>query len=564
MALALRPTIAAAALVFLAGTAHGQNALGDGRALDRNLQVGSGGRNVPSRSIDSAIRFNDAVLNGSAGGGKSFHGNTAYSPSRDFTVGLPSNDLYTFRRDSAQSILPSIGVRGSDAIRYQFAATTGQALPSALVGGLGIVPRTFSAAEPIRSTASSSLRSTADYLTAQAVRPSVVGYRADENGGMYTATASPLLGVTWYPLQQDQGLSANLSANAPKPGDTGAGTPAVPKPFGLTGLESTAAGLPSPVDLAGAKRSRIDANLGPSSVLPQVRSESYSKVVDAFRESYSQKTGVERPTDPLAADDPSAPWQTDLDQVRDTLRYGKDRKPRDGRASPDGKSSPAAPDKPQPEKPAKETPLPIPGMKPEDLIAPPKSEKPKVEDFLSPRMIEILREGGVRIDTFRPAQPTLDQAAYAGHMQAGQQALGDGRYFDAEDRFARAMSAMPIDPMAAVGRMHAQLGAGLYLSASGNLRALLADHPELAAAKYNPALIPGAERSVKIAEQLRIDIANGGTRLSRDSALLLSYLGRLRSDTAMQNEGLAAWKSRIPEDDDTELALHELLSKVWK
>jgi len=571
MAHTIRTTVAAAAILSLVGTSLGQNALGDGTALDRNLQVGSGGRNTRVRDIDSAIRFNEAVISGAAGRGKSFHGNTAYSPSRDFSVSLPSNDLYTFRRDSSQSLLGGMGVRASDAIRYQFSASTGEALPSALAGGLGIVPRTFSSGiGPISSTASSSLRSTADYLTSQALRPTLVGYRADDNGSVYTATASPLLGVTWYPLEQNQGLSANLSANAPRPGQP-APTPlgGVPRPMGLSGLESTAAGLPSPVDMAGSKRERLSASPGQATGAVPVRSESYTRVIDAFQESYSQRTGTQRAADPLAAEDPGAAWRTDLNRLRETLR-GDDGTRRDSRVPT--RANPTAPTPPavtpaegaeQPAAPTREGPMRIPGIDVDTMIAPPKKEGPKGEDFLSQEMVDILRNSGVRIDTLRPASPTVDQAAYAGHMQAGQQAIADGRFFDAEDRFARAMSAMPSDPMAAVGRVHAQLGAGLYLSAANNFRSLIKNHPELANAKFNAALVPGEERSKTIAEQLRIEVANAGTRLSRDSALLLGYLGRLRSDSAMQKEGLVAWKERIPADDTPELALQELLSKVW-
>lgn len=551
-------TIAIAGVLAAAGAAMGQNALGDGTALDRNLQVGSGGRNTRVRDFDQQVRFNNAVIGGTAAGGKHFHGNIAYSPSRDFAVSLPSNDLYTFRRDTAQSALATYGVRGSDALRYQFAVTTGQALPSALAGATGVVPRTFTAAPaPTRSSSSSALRSTADFLVSQAVRPTLVGYRADDTGVTYTASASPLLGVTWYPLEQPKGLEADLSANAPKAGEGPQTNSLFPKPSGLTGLEATAIGLPTPLEIAGlGRKPSTDELKKPVSPL-KVKSESYTKVLDAFRDSYSQRTGTPKATDPLALEDPNAPWRRDLDTLRDALRSGD-------RPVPEGER-PARPeeekdkDKPAP----REGPMPIPGADPEKLITPPEDNAPKTEDFLSAQMVQILKDAGVRIDTFRPAAPTVDQAAYAAHMQAGQTALAEGRFFDAEDRFVRAMSAMPADPMAAIGRVHGQLGAGLYLSAASNLRQVMRDHPELSAARFNVTLIPGDARSQKIAEQLRIEIGRASTRLGRDAGLLLAYLGRIRGDAAMRDEGLAAWKERIESDDATELALYTLLSKVW-
>ncbi len=557
-------------VLAVTGSALGQNALGDGQALDRNLQVGSGGRNTRVRDLDASIRFNNAVITGNASGGRSFHGNVGYRASDEFGGRLGSNELYTFRRDSVQSAFAGTGVRGSDAIQYQFAVSTGQALPSALAGGVGIVPRAFASSQAqVRSSASSSLRSTADFLTSQAVRPTLVGYRADENG-VYTATASPLLGVTWYPLEQTDSAPRDPSATPSRPGD---GTPPLrprAKPMGLSGLEATATGLPSPLELAGmGRQAREDSpskanNLAVTAVQPKVRSESYTRVLDAFRESYAERdAGGSRAAsaDPLEIDDPAAPWRRDLDRLRDSLRPGDDRSERDQRTpgAADKPLKPAPGPSPRPE-----TPMAIPGLDPEGLIAPPEKTGLQDEDFVTKRMIEILRDANVRIDSLRPASPSADQASYAAHMHEGQQALAEGRFFDAEDRFSRAMSAMPADPISGVGRVHAQLGAGLYLSAANNLRALIKEHPELAAARFNITLVPGDARAVKIAEQLRIEIGRAGDRLARDSGFLLAYLGRLRGDGPMLEEGLSAWKQRIAADDASERSLHRLLSRVWQ
>jgi hypothetical protein len=89
------------------------------------------------------------------------------------------------------------------------------------------------------------------------------------------------------------------------------------------------------------------------------------------------------------------------------------------------------------------------------------------------------------------------------------------------------------------------------------------EHPELSAARFNVTLVPGDERSKKIAEQLRIELDRASTRLGRDAGLLLAYLGRIRGDNAMRDEGLAAWNQRIDADDVTEQKLYTLLSKVW-
>ena len=108
-------------------------------------------------------------------------------------------------------------------------------------------------------------------------------------------------------------------------------------------------------------------------------------------------------------------------------------------------------------------------------------------------------------------------------------------------------------------RVHAQIGAGLFLSAASNLR--VARQPRDHRGRFNVALAPSEARSRKMPSIGGIE--RGSDRMAADASLLLAYLGRLHDDPAMRSEGLAAWKSRIAEADVAEAALHELLSKVW-
>ncbi|MBX3402946.1 MAG: hypothetical protein KF699_05970 [Phycisphaeraceae bacterium] len=536
-----------AAVLSLAGTVHGQNTIGDGTILDRNLQVGSGGRNTQMLDLQSQIRFNNAIITGSVAG-RSFHGSVGYRATDEFAGYLGSNSLYTFRRDTATSAFAGTGVRASDALRYQFALSTGQAVPSALSGGVGlVVPRAGAtpAYQP-RSTTSSALRSTSEFLSAQSLRPTLIGYRENDDGTVMTASASPLVGITWQPV--DTGV---------RPQTPGARTDINARPNSLTGLEPTVAGMPSPLDITGMGRPTAPA---PATARIDSRSENYTRVLDSFRTSYQRILGAEgdaaQPS-ALALDDKDAPWRTELDRLRESLRVGIDGTRRDDRA-PSRVDDPDA-------RPAFDpgAPMPFPGQD----VGATRTERERADrerrTVLSPEMVRILRDSGVRIDTLRPASPPVDQTAYVAHMEAGQELLRAGRFFDAEDRFTRALSALPRDPMAAIARVHAQIGAGLFLSAASNLRDVLRANPEISAARFNVALAPSEARSLKIAEQLRQEIERGSDRMAADASLLLAYLGRLHDDAAMRSEGLAAWKSRIAEADDAEAALHELLSKVW-
>ena len=136
--------VAGASLLALGGAAFGQNALGDGRVLDNNLRQGSGGVNTRVRSVEAQIRFNNAIVTGNAGFGRSFRGDVGYLASNDFRASLGSNDLYNFRRDSTASAITGSGIRGTDALQYQVSLATGQTVPSFLdrpISNAGVVQR---------------------------------------------------------------------------------------------------------------------------------------------------------------------------------------------------------------------------------------------------------------------------------------------------------------------------------------------------------------------------------------------------------------------------------------
>ena len=62
--------LTAAILILAAGAppAEAQNALGDGRVLDANPRVGSGGLNPAGRDFAAEVRFRNAIVTGNAPG----------------------------------------------------------------------------------------------------------------------------------------------------------------------------------------------------------------------------------------------------------------------------------------------------------------------------------------------------------------------------------------------------------------------------------------------------------------------------------------------------------------
>ena len=89
------------AVVAMGQRARAQDALGDGRALDSNLQVGSGGINQPGQA-PAYLRAND-VITGNVSGLGFFRDNVGYGATGEFGDRLGSDDLF---RIQARNLAP--------------------------------------------------------------------------------------------------------------------------------------------------------------------------------------------------------------------------------------------------------------------------------------------------------------------------------------------------------------------------------------------------------------------------------------------------------------------------
>lgn len=141
-------------------------------------------------------------------------------------------------------------------------------------------------------------------------------------------------------------------------------------------------------------------------------------------------------------------------------------------------------------------------------------------------------------------------------ISRGEAALRSGEYFNAEQRFNRALRMTRNHPTALAGKAHAQLGAGLHLSSALTLRALFTDRPEMIDAQYAENLLPSQQRL-----QAAINTIRG--RLTDDvepasNGLLLAYIGRQTDNRALMQEGLSAIESSNPDDP-----LLPLLQGIW-
>lgn len=567
--------ISCVAMLALAGTAMGQNALGDGRKLDNNLNSSQGRVNPRSTGVSEQVRYNNAIIYGTAPNGKSFQGSIGSRAPDQFGGSLGSDTLYNFQRDSYTSGLAGEGVRGSDALRYQFALTTGQNMPGFLANATASVPRSGTVST---GATSSALRSTSDFVTGQSYRPALVGIRHDELGAEYTAKASPLLGIAWVktgesPLGNTQTqVPNNVPENVPAipgvPPVDATTTPGVKpaekrvvSPF--TGLESTARGVQNAMDRPGTVDLRVSGDEA------QSRTSVHNQIMNRFREGYPDKSAT-KPGDGQE----TVTLEMQMDRLHRMLagEPEPEKKPENGRG-PDGilivPPRPLDPNKSDPNKTAPDTkPKPAGGsdrdingknidasleaLTPDFLRAVKKVQEKKVEHFIEPAPAAGPDTSG-------------DPEAYRGQMRDGEKLLAAGRFFDAEDHFIRAIACSPRDPMARAARLHAQIGAGLYLSAATNLRALITGHPEMVATRYTDNLLPTPERAKVIIEQLVEQEKKSESALGRDSALLVAYMGYQRGDAQLVTDGLENFSKRIAPDTsgDPDRVLLKLLTATW-
>lgn len=543
------------ALLSAAGTARAQNALGDGRALDRNLSATGDRINRPVKDINAQIRFNNQAFLGQAGAGRSFRGSVGYRATDEFRGSLGSDTLFEFRRDSIQSAAPTLNIRSSDALRYQFALAGGGTIDR------GADPALFTAARGggvATGAAVASMRSTSSFQARAANMPTVLGYSETKEAGRFAVSASPLRGVfttSLEPFATGRALDATQLSNRGS----------------LTGLERTARGVTALADVLSSaeQEARVNAiadRLKAGQALdpkPADPGSSYGQVIKQFTERLDPRLrepalpaqqpegpGAKAPAKPETPARPA--WEIELEKLRARIN---DAAARADRSLPvESKPMTAAERARELEE----------RTKPRDPLIEKLENLPPVPDP-DDSIIEALRKTQARLEALNLAPDDSDKQ-YLEKMTTAQAALGDGRYFDAEAQYSIALISKPADPMAQVGRVHAQIGASLFLSAAGNLRSLLTQHPELTPVRYAPALLPSKERAIELVERLLADLARKDqSALGQDGALILSYLGYQFDNKDWMFKGLTEMRARLTpvEKGGPREAFVNLVDRVW-
>ena len=142
-------------------------------------------------------------------------------------------------------------------------------------------------------------------------------------------------------------------------------------------------------------------------------------------------------------------------------------------------------------------------------------------------------------------------------VRIAEQKLALGEYFLAERRFNQALRFVPGHPLATAGLGHANIGAGMYLSAAHVLQSLISLQPEMIDVVYESQLLPPRIELVRaaVAIQSRLEEErDGGTY-----AFLLAYIGHQLHDRDMIERGLHTLESRTGNSDP----IVRLLKSIW-
>ncbi len=139
---------------------------------------------------------------------------------------------------------------------------------------------------------------------------------------------------------------------------------------------------------------------------------------------------------------------------------------------------------------------------------------------------------------------------------SAQEKLAEGEYLWAERRFNRALRLTPGHPLATAGLAHAQLGGGLYLSAALTLQSLMGFQPEMIDVVYSESLLPPSKDMDRVILELNNRL-KGDTDRDR-YAFLLAYIGHQLDNPMLIERGLDIMRS-IQDDK----AFVDLLETIW-
>jgi hypothetical protein len=589
------PAGAILTLVLMAGAAPAlaQDALGDGRILEKDLRVNGVGQTssglAPRANFRNEVQARNAAVTGNAPNGRSLRINSPYSAPNDFRGRLGTDDLFSFQRDSLASTAPYRGQQylntftggiwkpatrldtygaASELPKYGNDIGKKPALPYSRqrnnanpdFAGDSTVNQSQTTngkdTGPVVDNPVGTLRSTGAFQSTLGLNQAVVGYQ--RNAGVTSrVTASGLLGLRLRDREIDrpterQVADADLQPTASQAMGLDASQQRLNTSAASNGFKTTYDDLKVRLTTDTAKNATTPPRLQPAGTPP----DKSDKATDKQPDNPSGKPGAD------AAPKIPTTWEERMQQLRGDIAKAKAdnakkaaEKPKTAGPKGTGTTDQQRVNEKNGVKPDETAPdgTPRPG-------APKDDKKKRSMAGLDEETLEIIRKAGAEAKTYSAGNPN---SAFENHLKVGEDALAKGRYFDAEERFSRALALRPGDATVQAARLNAQIGAGLYVSAASNLRLLYEAHPEVIGMRYTGSTVPGQDRLKATIGEMRENIAKAkreGMPPPDEAAMLLAYLGYQTADAAATREGIAALRETKNGASDP---LVPLLDGVW-
>ncbi len=528
--------VALAAVMTIGLTAQAQTRAGsNGRALDANQQIGSGGFNPDDGRLDFSRR-ND-VITGNVGAARGFQDTIDYRAVGEFGDVLGSDSLFDFRAQSLPSSTgflnaTTVGARGSNSnIRVFRSFTNRAAQPQS---------RGLTAPQGGGNRISSTPVSTKIYSTqirTDAFRDAAL--RLKPGLALKAFSQAPGTGLDRLPIVTSAALSRRMYNEAQEaddykiPGDITDSMrydtnvfdpfsktkeddkniqmlqPGQLPPTLLIGQQLQTLFDPDPAGLTDPTRSQqVLVSVFQRLDRPNAEAKGasvYDQLLRDIRDGREAVTGRDDLANSLEA--PTSQQLTEAELAYEEIMkdmYGEDYKTRRTDRGTD--------------------------------------EEPKAGDEQVRGVVDQLNYDLPRIESLAGNK----QTRIADLTREAETALANGKYLTAESRYRQILLSTKGDPLPRAGLIHAQLGAGMFRSAGMNLRALFVQHPELIAARYDAKLLPPESRLQWIQQELQSVISKGEG--GKNAPLLLAYLGYQADSRQVVRYGLALAQSKSPRD----------------
>lgn len=582
------------------GQVHGQNALGNGRGLDNNLQVGAGGTNPAGQQMD--FQAGNNIVTGNSGGLSRFHGRVGYSAPGEFSGNLPSNGLFRFRARAVQSSPTEGGYSLGPTTVYRSGSGVSAGDVANSAGNQLIVPPSIDAVSPYQTSLLPS--------TSISGRGYSIGSVRQEDGSRLQISATPLTGVTLGSRRVGDLTPRTLDLGSPIGGQASVARDNMT----LIGVNDEQLGgdrLSTPDPFApAADDTGINTRLDAQPATPTNAKDDINLQLEALEARLSQRRGTPHPIADKSARQPGA-QQNVYGQILDAVAQNQQQPQGDTMARPfapqtddkaAARSTPMDPFGINTGTPGAQQQQPSPTMSPLEMQRMLQAQRQAIQESKpdsmggaaaipdaaeAPTLPQAPKDNWFLPENMKPAAPPaipgdsqsntgeLDQLATSVDynmpiigslasatdskadrlLRQAEKQLANQRYFDADDTYLTVLRLRPDDPMAGIGQVHAQIGVGMIRTASFKLRRLLLEHPELISARYDKKLLPAAQRLRWVQEEL--------TEMSRHSTsveppLMLAYLGYQLENMQQVRSALDQALQRKPNDP-----VVLLLRRVW-